>query len=31
MLIEPFVRYHDYEGTSRDLSERERIAASLGD
>ena len=31
MLIEPFVRYHDYEGASRDLSERERIAASLGD
>ncbi len=31
MLIEPFVRYHDYEGPSRDLSERERIAASLGD
>lgn len=31
MLISSFVRYHDYEGASLNLGERERILGDLGD
>jgi ribulose-5-phosphate 4-epimerase/fuculose-1-phosphate aldolase len=30
IMLQGFLSYHDYEGTSTDLSERERLAADLG-
>ena len=30
MIIQPFLRYHDYEGTADNLEERQRVVANMG-